>query len=91
MNDESVQIMHSKNENYLNEARKLIYQNPDPPGRCCDCISIFLPQSEDKLEAIAKLNPQRKLNLLNAIGFRIQQVVDAFGDNTEMEMELCRD
>jgi len=84
MNDESVQIMNFKNENYLNEARKLIYQ---VLIHLEDVVTphIDIPPNdlEDKLEAIAKLNPQRKLNLLNAIGFRIQQVVDAFGDNTK--------
>ena len=78
MNDESVQIMNFKNENYLNEARKLIYQ---VLIHLEDVVTphIDIPPNdlEDKLEAIAKLNPQRKLNLLNAIGFRIQQVVDA--------------
>jgi len=84
MNDESVQIMNFKNENYLNEARKLIYQilihleDVVTPH-----IDIPPNELEDRLATIAKLNPQRKLNLLNAIGYRIQQVVDAFGDNTK--------
>lgn len=84
MNDESVQIMNFKNENYLNEARKLIYQilihleDVVTPH-----IDIPPNELEDRLTGIEKLNPQRKLNLLTGIGYRIQQVVDAFGDNTK--------
>ena len=65
MNDESVQIMNFKNENYLNEARKLIYQvlihweDVVTPNR----YSAMNWKNWKRLP----LNPQRKLNL-NSIG-----------------------
>ena len=43
MNDESVQIMNFKNENYLNEARKLIYQILIHLGMLLRRISISRP------------------------------------------------
>jgi hypothetical protein len=84
MNQESVDIMKIKNENYLNDARKALYQ---VLIRIEDVVTNYIdvPPSEleERLELIAKMNPARKYNLINSIGYHIQLVVENFGDNSK--------
>jgi len=84
MNKESMQIMNTRNENYLNEARKVLYQVLiHIEDVVTNYIDVPPSEIEEKLQTISRLNPQRKLNLINSIGFHIQLVVDSFGDNTK--------
>jgi len=84
MNQESMDIMKVKNDNYLNDARKALYQ---VLMHIEEVVTNFvdIPPSEldERLESIEKMNPKRKYNLLNSIGYHIQLVVDSFGDNTK--------
>ncbi|MDR2733346.1 MAG: hypothetical protein LBC99_01735 [Spirochaetota bacterium] len=84
MNKESMAIMNIKNENYLNDARKVLYQVLiNIESVVTNYVDIPPSEIEEKVTAIARLNPERKLNLLNNIGFHIQMVVDSFGDNSK--------
>jgi predicted NAD-dependent protein-ADP-ribosyltransferase YbiA (DUF1768 family) len=84
MNKESMHIMNIKNENYLNEARKCLYQVLiHIEDVVTNYVDVPPNELEDRLETISRLNPERKLNLLNNIGFHIQLVIDSYGDNTK--------
>ena len=84
MNDESMHIMNIKNENYLNEARKLIYQVLIHLEEVVTAyIDVPPNELEERLNTISRLNPQHRLNLINNIGYRISQIVEGFGDNTK--------
>ena len=84
MSDVSMELLQIKNENYLNEARKLIYQvlilfeeiiTPH--------IDIPFGEIEESLATISKVNPHRKLNVIRKIGYNITQIKDGFGENTK--------
>lgn len=84
MSDVSMELLQIRNENYLNEARKLIYQvlilleevvSPH--------IDIPLTEMEESLASIVKVNPSRKLALIRKIGYNITQIKDGFGENTK--------
>jgi len=84
MNQESVDIMKIKNENYLNDARKALYQVLiHIEDVVTNYIDVPPSELEERLESIAKMNPQRKYNLINSIGYHIQLVVESFGDNSK--------
>lgn len=84
MSDVSMELLHIKNENYLNEARKFLYkvlillEEVVTPY-----IDVPLSELEEHLQTIPKINPKRKLNLIRKIGYNISLIEDGFGENSK--------
>jgi len=84
MNNLSLALLGVKNENYLNEARKLCYK-----------VIIYLEQVvtgtidgpwsdyEPKVALISSFDYQDRWKLVNKMGFAIQLVLTGYGDNTK--------
>lgn len=84
MSDAAIEYLGKKNENYLNDARKLYYtvlKNLEeflPKG-----IDISLTDNEEALDTIPKINPQRKINLFNKMGYVLDLIKDGWGENSK--------
>lgn len=84
MSDVSMELLQIRNENYLNEARKLIYQVLILfEGIVSPHVDIPLTEMEDSLKSIEKVNPYRKLSIIRKIGHNITRIKDGFGENTK--------
>lgn len=73
-----------KNEDVLNEARKSLYKSVIYLEEIVSGL-IDVPYSdyEDRLEAIASFDAQRRYTLVRKLGLAIRLVEDAYGDNTK--------
>lgn len=84
MSDAAIECLGKKNENYLNEARKLYYTVlklleeflPKP-------IDMNLTENEDALDTIPKIDPRRKINLFNKMGYVLDLIRDGWGENSK--------
>jgi uncharacterized protein YlbG (UPF0298 family) len=84
MSDLSLEILNLKNETYLNNARKEIYNVfipiEDVLGKDIDAP---LNHNLQNLEYIKLLSPAQKLSLIQKINFNISSVIDRFGSNSK--------
>ncbi|MFA6937257.1 MAG: hypothetical protein WCQ67_03400 [Treponema sp.] len=84
INNISVKILDTKNNDALNEARKSIYKAiiymEDIVSNVVDC-----PYSEltDKLETISNTPIEKRYFLVRKIGLAISLLMDAYGENTK--------
>jgi hypothetical protein len=84
LNQVSVALLSIKNENYLNEARKICYKSV-----ICleDVVSNFIdvPYSDykEKLDEIADFEDEKRYELVKKLGFSINAVEDGFGENSK--------
>ncbi len=84
MNSLSIFLLGVKNEAYLNAARKgcyksLIYLE----DAVSSLIDAPFSDYEDKLGRIEKYQAEKRIDLINKMGFSIQAVIDGFGDNSK--------
>jgi hypothetical protein len=84
INNLYVSLLHSKNEDALNEARKALYKSIIYLE---ETVSGYIdaPYSdyEDKVALIADFNLQKRYLLVRKMGLAIRLVIDAYGDNTK--------
>lgn len=84
MNELSVQLQGVKNEPFLNNARKLIYKALIYLEQVVtDSIDQPFSDYADRLERIQSFSAEQRLGVVRKLGFSIQGVVDAFGDNSK--------
>lgn len=84
MNEKSVEIMNIKNDAYLSNARKNIYQSMKLLESLFDIdLDTPLTESHDKLEELKIFNPRRVLNILKKIEYDIALVEYEEGDNSK--------
>ncbi len=84
LNEISVSLLSVKNDSYLNEARKSCY-------KCIiyleDVVSnlIDAPYSDykEKVEQIEGMEDEKRYALIRKLGFTIQSVMEAFGENSK--------
>ncbi|MDR1931318.1 MAG: hypothetical protein LBQ57_00710 [Spirochaetales bacterium] len=84
LNEISMSLLSIKNENYLNEARKICY-------KCIiyleDVVTNFIdvPYSDykEKAEEIAGVEDEKRYDLIKKLGFTINAVEDGFGANSK--------
>jgi hypothetical protein len=84
LNSLSLNLLGVKNDGYLNNARKGCYKSIIYLE---DVVSPFLDvpfsEYEEKLEKIKDFTHEQRFKLLRKLGFSIQAVVDAFGENSK--------
>ena len=84
LNEISVSLLSIKNENYLNEARKICYK---AIIYLEDIVTgyIDVPYSDykEKCEEIAEFEDTRRYELMKKLGFTINTVKDGFGANSK--------
>ena len=84
LNEVSLALLAIKNENFLNEARKICYKSiiylEDVVTNAIDA-----PYSElkEKLEQIEGFEDEKRYTLVRKLGFTIQSVIDGFGSNSK--------
>ncbi len=84
MNDLSVALLGVKNEGYLNNARKgcyksIIYIEDVVTG----LVDAPFSDYEERLEKIKNVEEEKRYFLIRKLGFAIQSVVAAFGENSK--------
>ena len=84
MNSLSLYLLGVKNDAYLNAARKACYKSliylEDAVSSLVDAP---FSDYEEKLGRIERFGVEKRLALVNKMGFSIQAVVDGFGDNSK--------
>lgn len=84
INDLSVSILGTKNNDALNEARKIMYKAliylEDIVTSHVD-VQFF--EIEDKVAEIASVSLEKRYYLIRKIGLSIRLLIDAFGDNSK--------
>ncbi len=84
LNELSLALLSIKNENYLNEARKLcykaiIYLEEVVTGE----IDVAYADIRDRLDRIEGFDDAKRYFLVRKLGFAIQSVVEGFGANSK--------
>ena len=84
INSASVKILDVKNNDALNEGRKILYKSIIYLEEIVTNI-INAAQSDvsEKLEAIANTPLEKRYFLIRKLGLAIQMIIDAFGDNSK--------
>lgn len=80
----SVSMLDVKNNDALNDARKMLYR---AVIYCEDVVTDYIDVSfaelSDKLEVIAKISIQNRYELMQKLGLAIQMLKEAFGYNSK--------
>ena len=84
INSASVKILDVKNNDALNEGRKILYKAIIYLEEIVTNI-INAAQSDvsDKMEAVANTPLEKRYFLVRKLGLAIQMIIDAFGDNSK--------
>ena len=84
INSASVKILDVKNNDALNEGRKILYKSIIYLEEIVTNI-INAAQSDvsEKLEAVANTPLEKRYFLIRKLGLAIQMIIDAFGDNSK--------
>lgn len=84
ISDLSMEILNIKNESYLNNARKEIYNVFIPLEEVVgSAIDSSLNENQDVLKTIRLINPAHKLTLVQKLNSNILGVIDRFGSNSK--------
>lgn len=86
MNDLSWALLGVKNEPFLNNARKLIYRVLNYLEQVVsDAIDLSFTEYGEKVQAIEAYDPVSRYKLICKLGFTIQRISDAFGENSKFK------
>lgn len=89
MNRLSLDLLGIKNEFFINEARKLCYEVIVLlEDVFSDAVNVPFSEYQDNIVEISTYPVESKYNLLKKLGFCIQMVKDAFGENSKWKMSF---
>ncbi len=89
INNLSVELIDTKNNDALNDARKIIYKSIIYlEDIVTPTIDVPYPEIEDKVEKIANIDIEKRWYLVRKMGLTIQLLEDAFGDNSKWKMSF---
>ncbi|OQY40060.1 MAG: hypothetical protein B6229_02620 [Spirochaetaceae bacterium 4572_7] len=89
MNRLSLELLGIKNEFFINEARKACYESLILlEAVFSDSMNAPFSDYQDKLEEVATYPVESKYSLLKKLGFSINMVKDAFGENSKWKMSF---
>lgn len=84
INNLSVEILETKNNDALNEARKVLYKAIIYLEEVVtNQIDVQYSELEDKLEEISNMPLEKRFELIRKLGLCIKLLIDAFGENTK--------
>lgn len=84
INNITVELVNTKDNDALNEARKMLYKAiiylEEVVSNVVDAVQSDM---EDKLASISEAPLEKRFNLIRKLGLAISLLIDAFGDNTK--------
>ncbi|MCI6798348.1 MAG: hypothetical protein MR970_02645 [Spirochaetia bacterium] len=84
INGSSLKIMELKNNDALNDARKMLYKAIIYLEEIVtNSINIAYSELAEQMAAIANVPVQKRYMLVQKLGLAIQMVIDGFGDNSK--------
>lgn len=84
INTASVKILEVKNNDALNEGRKILYKALIYLEEIVtNIVNVAPSEISDKMEAIANTPLEKRYFLVRKLGLAIQMIIDAFGDNSK--------
>ncbi len=84
INSSSIKILDVKNNDALNEARKVLYKAIIYLEEIVtNVINIAPAELADNMEAIKSFPVDKRYYLVRKLGLAIQMIIDAFGDNSK--------
>lgn len=84
INGSSLKILKVKNNDALNEARKMLYKSVIYLEEIVtNSVNISHTELADNLEAISNTPIQKRYLLVQKLGMAIQMVIDGFGENSK--------
>lgn len=84
INGSSLKILGVKNNDALNDARKILYKAIIYLEEVVtNTINIAYSELQDKMEAIANTPIQKRYAIVQKLGLAIQMVIDGFGENSK--------
>ena len=84
INTASVKILEVKNNDALNEGRKILYKALIYLEEVVtNIVNVAPSEISDKMEAIANTPLEKRYFLVRKLGLAIQMIIDAFGDNSK--------
>ncbi|MCR5612174.1 hypothetical protein [Treponema sp.] len=84
INGSSQKILGIKNNDALNDARKILYKSIIYLEEVVtNTINVAYSELQDKLDAISNTPVQKRYQLVQKLGMAIQMVIDGFGDNSK--------
>ncbi len=84
LNSLSMNLMKSKNESYLNDARKNYYNALIELEKVFSSyIDTELKENEEILNTVKEFNPERKLKLIQKLGYSLEMLEQSYGANTK--------
>ena len=84
INTASVKILEVKNNDALNEGRKILYKALIYLEEVVtNIVNVAPSELSDKMEAIANTPLEKRYFLVRKLGLAIQMIIDAFGDNSK--------
>ena len=84
INGSSLKILGVKNNDALNDARKILYKAIIYLEEIVtNSINIAYSELSDQMEAIKNTPIQKRYQLMQKLGLAIQMVIDGFGDNSK--------
>jgi hypothetical protein len=84
MNSLSVSLLEIRNEGHLNDARKIVYKAIILlEGIVSNLIDAPFSEYEERLAALDAYDDAKRYALVRKLGFAIESIEEAFGDNTK--------
>ncbi len=84
LNELSLALLAIKNENFLNEARKICYKSIIYlEDVVTGAIDVPYSEIKEKLEEIEGFEDDKRYSLIRKLGYTIQSVIDGFGSNSK--------
>ena len=84
MNSLSVALLGIRNEGYLNDARKLLYKGIILLEELVsNLVDAPFSDYEERLAELEELGDEKRLGLIRKLGFAIDTIEEAFGDNSK--------
>ena len=89
INNLSVEMINAKNNDALNDARKIIYKSIIYLEEIVTpIVDVGYSEIEDKVEKIAAVTVEKRYYLVRKLGLTIQLLEDAFGENSKWKMSF---
>ncbi|MBQ6780114.1 MAG: hypothetical protein IJP62_02665 [Treponema sp.] len=89
INSLSVELIDTKNNDALNDARKIIYKSIIYlESIVTPTIDVPYAEIEDKVAQIANIDLEKRFYLVRKMGLTIQLLEDAFGDNSKWKLSF---
>ena len=84
INSASVKILEVKNNDALNEGRKILYKAIIYLEEVVtNLINVAQSEISDNIDAISNTPLEKRYYLVRKLGLAIQMIIDAFGDNSK--------